>query len=205
MLVGRAKQVYSSLSVAQSADYGGVKGAILRAYELVPEAYRLRFRRYRKTDRQTYVEFAREKEQLFIRWCAGQNVADYAQLCQLVLMEEFKDCLPDALSMYVSEQRATTLEKASVLADEYDLTHTVCDKPRRVETVSRPNSPLESSSQRRSDSFQNSSSDIKCTYCRKPGHLVTECLILKRKNAKSAGLVAIERKPPLSLSVSEVS
>ena len=201
MLVGRAKQVYSSLSVAQSADYGGVKGAILRAYELVPEAYRLRFRRYRKTDRQTYVEFAREKEQLFIRWCAGQNVADYAQLCQLVLMEEFKDCLPDALSMYVSEQRATTLEKASVLADEYDLTHTVCDKPRRVETVSRPNSPLESSNAERI-AFR---TFRKCNYCRKPGHLVTECLILKRKNAKSAGLVAIERKPPLSLSVSEVS
>ncbi|KAK0152465.1 hypothetical protein N1851_006016 [Merluccius polli] len=54
VLVGRAQQVYSSLSVDQSADYEGVKGAILRAYELVPEAYRQRFRRYRKTDRQTF-------------------------------------------------------------------------------------------------------------------------------------------------------
>ena len=103
--------------------------------------------------------------------------------------------------MYVSEQRATTLEKASVLADEYDLTHRVRDKPRRVETVSRPNSPLESSNAERI-AFR---TFRKCNYCRKPGHLVTECLTLKRKNAKSAALVAIERKPPLILSVSEVS
>ena len=34
---------------------------------------------------------------------------------------------------------------------------------------------------------------------------MTECLTLKEKNAKSAGLVAIEQKPPLFLSVSEVS
>ncbi|KAK0134888.1 hypothetical protein N1851_029395 [Merluccius polli] len=63
--------------------------------------------------------------------------------------------------MYVSEQRATSLEKAAVLADEYVLTHKVRDKPRKAETVNRANSPPESSSQRQSDSSQNSSSDVR--------------------------------------------
>ena len=40
VLVGKAQEIYGSLSVEQSSDYEHVKEAILKAYELVPEAYR---------------------------------------------------------------------------------------------------------------------------------------------------------------------
>ena len=36
-----------------------------KAYELVPETYRQKFRNYLKYDSKTHVEFAREKENLF--------------------------------------------------------------------------------------------------------------------------------------------
>ena len=39
MLVSKAHEVYSALSVEQSADYEVVKREILKAYKLVPEAY----------------------------------------------------------------------------------------------------------------------------------------------------------------------
>lgn len=39
-LVGKARAVYSALSVEDSSQYDTVKMSILRAYELVPEAYR---------------------------------------------------------------------------------------------------------------------------------------------------------------------
>ena len=42
-LVGKAREVYSALSVDDSSQYEIVKNAILRAYELVPEAYRQKF------------------------------------------------------------------------------------------------------------------------------------------------------------------
>lgn len=56
VLTGKAQEIYSSLTLIQSADYKVVKEAILRAYELVPEAYRQRFRGCRKAERQTFVE-----------------------------------------------------------------------------------------------------------------------------------------------------
>lgn len=46
-------------------NYDKVKSAILRAYELVPEAYRQRFRNLRKASNQTHIDFAREKAILF--------------------------------------------------------------------------------------------------------------------------------------------
>ena len=58
VLVGKAQEIYGSLSVEQSSNYEHVKEAILKAYELVPEAYRQKFRNYLKYDSKTHVEFA---------------------------------------------------------------------------------------------------------------------------------------------------
>ena len=58
----------------KSAKYDEVRKAILKAYELVPKAFRQKLRDSRKQDGQTYVEFAREKEALFDRWCMAKQV-----------------------------------------------------------------------------------------------------------------------------------
>ena len=68
MLVGKAREVYSAMSVEQSSQYDHAKKTVLKAYELVPEAYGQNFRNCRKQDKQTYTELAREKEALFNRW-----------------------------------------------------------------------------------------------------------------------------------------
>ena len=92
VLVGKAQEIYGSLSVEQSSNYEHVKEAILKAYELVPEAYRQKFRNYLKYDSKTNVEFAREKENLFNRWCHSKEIGqDFKKLKQMVLLEEFKD------------------------------------------------------------------------------------------------------------------
>ena len=55
VLVGKAQEIYGSLSVEQNSNYEHVKEAILKAYELVPEAYRQKFRNYLKYDSKTDV------------------------------------------------------------------------------------------------------------------------------------------------------
>ena len=102
VLVGKAREVYSAMSLEHSSQYDLVKKAVLKAYELVPEAYRQNFRNYKKVDKQTYAEFAREKEALLDRWCASKEVAkDFEKLRQLILIEEFKACVPTNIKTYV--------------------------------------------------------------------------------------------------------
>lgn len=43
VLTGKAQEAYSALSVTDSLSYASVKSAILKAYEMVPEAYRQLF------------------------------------------------------------------------------------------------------------------------------------------------------------------
>ena len=60
------KEIYGSLSVEQSSDCEHVKEAVLKAYELVPEAYRQKFRNYLKYGNKTHVKFVRKKQNLLI-------------------------------------------------------------------------------------------------------------------------------------------
>ena len=90
---------------------------------MVPEAYRQKFRSTTKQENQTYIEFGREKKRLFNRWCLSKEVDNnFEKLRQLLLIEEFKKCLPDEVKTYLDEKKVGTLGQAAVL-DDYILTH----------------------------------------------------------------------------------
>ena len=129
-LKGKAQETFAALSVADSSDYDVVKAAILKVYELVPEAYHQKFRNYKKDDKQTYVEFANQTEVYFDRWCIAKKVIlDYDKLRQIILIEQFKRCVHDDLKTYLDEKNVETLHEMAVLADDYALTHKRCFKP----------------------------------------------------------------------------
>ena len=81
---------YSALSVADCRDYETVKSAVLKVYELVPEAYRQRFRSRGKLDDQTYTEFVRDLISLFERWCTASKVDTFEGLYDLLILEQLK-------------------------------------------------------------------------------------------------------------------
>ena len=124
VLNGKAREIYIQLSVEQSQHYETVKELILKGYELVPEAYRQNFRNCKKDSNQTHVEFARNKEQLFDRWCYSKKIdQNYDKLRQLVLVEELKRCIQSDVKTFLCEKQVETLEEAARLADDYYLTH----------------------------------------------------------------------------------
>ncbi len=189
-LIGKAQEVCSTLSLEESLKYESMKSAILRAYELVPEAYRQKFRGHKKNSTQTFVEFARDKGILFDKWCTASKVRDFNELRELVLLEEFKGCLPDRVVVYLNEQKVTSLSHAAVLADEFVLTHKnvfAFVRPEKSQPV-----PLQNQMLRSKNSPPRTREDRECFYCHKQGHVIADCLTLKRKQQsqpKSVGFV----------------
>ncbi|KAJ8024265.1 hypothetical protein HOLleu_36955 [Holothuria leucospilota] len=157
---GKAQEVYSALSIEDSMDYDKVKKAILQAYELVPEAYRQKFRKYRKADTQTYVEFAYQKERHFDRWCASKKVSTFDTLRQLMLVEEFKRCVNDDIKTHLEENKADKLKEVANLADQYALTHKLgkVGQTQNKGQFSRPNKKYGNSSGTTSNSGSQSGS-----------------------------------------------
>lgn len=171
---GKAQEAIAALPIEDSLDYDLVKAAVLRTYELVPEAYRQKFRNHRKAPSQTYADFAREKAVLFDKWSTSCHATDFVSLRELVLLEEFKKSLPECLVIYLTEQKITTLSAAAIAADEYVLTHkTIFPSSPRTMVNQAPSvsaftaNPLKESRD--------------CFYCHKSGHVIANCLALKRK------------------------
>ena len=191
VLVGKAQEIYGSLSVEQSSNYEHVKEAILKAYELVPEAYRQKFRNYLKYDSKTHVEFAREKENLFNRWCHSKEIGqDFKKLKQMVLLEEFKDKVRPDIRSHLDEQKVEELEKAAIMADDYALTHKMSSKSGNPQQKRYHGSGNRENISRNMDDRkrQGKSTEnvglvskveplkpISCGHCGKPDHIITNC------------------------------
>ena len=207
VIIGKAREIYTQLTVEQSSSYDTVKELILKAYELVPEAYRQKFRNCKKENEQTHVEFARTKEQLFDRWCSSKKIgSDHEKLRQLMLVEEFKRCINSDIKSFLDEKQVETLEAAARLADDYALTHKVSfinkSNPSRRPffphsgSKHSPSNPPGSHSQTITpkpkpsgeNKDQNPLSQPICNYCKRTGHIISECLHLKRKKEKQEGL-----------------
>ena len=190
VLVGKAQEIYGSLSVEQSSNYEHVKEAILKAYELVPEAYRQKFRNYLKYDSKTHVEFAREKN-LFNRWCHSKEIGqDFKKLKQMVLLEEFKDKVRPDIRSHLDEQKVEEQEKAAIMADDYALTHKMSSKSGNPQQKRYHGSGNRENISRNMDDRkrQGKSTEnvglvskvkplkpISCGHCGKPGHIITNC------------------------------
>lgn len=212
VLKGRASEVYTALPGPDSADYQKVKQAILKAYELVPEAYRQKFRGFKKDSSLTYVEFAKTKERMFDRWCSSAKTqSQFDKLRQLVLIEEFKDCVSLEIKTYINENKADSLENAAQLADDYSLYHKVSfgDKSSFQSSHKKPFVPFNNStpvskvssttpshqpsqqsiaSKTETRDSQSPNSVLSCNYCKKQGHVLSECYALKRKNKREGVL-----------------
>uniref|UniRef100_UPI00358FC9B1 E3 ubiquitin-protein ligase BRE1A-like n=1 Tax=Myxine glutinosa TaxID=7769 RepID=UPI00358FC9B1 len=218
VLVGKAQEIYSALPMDQCADYEVLKKHILKAYELVPEAYRQKFRNARKRVSETHVEFARVKENMFDRWCESKGVGnDFEALRDLILVEEFQQCVHEDIKVYLQEKKVPKLWDAATMADDYALTHRIGvhehnSSPRspqgscgtagaendntwrrhrddygdnadsrtvRNQGATGPRQTYFSGGPRQTTSF---SSGPTCAFCKKPGHLMSSCYLMKREN-----------------------
>ena len=74
VFIGKGRDIYASLSIEQCQNYDVVKKAVPKVYELVPEAYRRKFRNAKKESNQTHVELARVQKQMLDRWLNSENV-----------------------------------------------------------------------------------------------------------------------------------
>lgn len=108
------------------------------------------------------MDFAREKSLLFDRWCSASKESTFESLRELFLLEDFKNCLPEHIIVYLNEQ-------AAVLADEFALTHKAA--------LMRENVPRQSEKPIQS-SFHNSFKPERpkqSFYGHKTSHLIAEC------------------------------
>lgn len=77
----------------------------------------------KKLDFQTYSEFVHDLTIGFNHRSTSSNVTTVEDLCNLVVLEQFKNSVPEAVATFLYESKVTSPSEAAALADEYVLTH----------------------------------------------------------------------------------
>ena len=121
----------------------------------------------------------------------------YDKLKQLLLLEEFKSCVSNDLKIYLNDRKVDTLCLAASCADEYSITHkdTSTRTPLKTPETKLQHLPdsVSTSQFNHHARPKNVKSDFKplslqpCTYCKKRGHTISECFLMKWKQESKDG------------------
>ena len=123
-LKGRALEVFTALTDEESNDYEVVKESILRAYELVPEAYRVKFRNYTKVANVTFSQHLHGMRKALDRWLHSRDISeDYEKLYDVILFENFCNTLPKEIKTHLADNNIQDPVNAATAADKYSLSH----------------------------------------------------------------------------------
>ncbi|XP_076043867.1 uncharacterized protein LOC143026959 [Oratosquilla oratoria] len=220
---GKALDVFSALSEEQVKDYELVKSTVLTSYQLVPEAYRQRFRKRKRESQETYVEFFRRKHTLIHKWIESENARTPSEIIELFLLEDIRNNIHPDIRAHLDQRGIRTLADAGPVADHYCLTNPKvhCRSTPSDQRPSQPQaSPLpptstpQAAGPRMTTGLPSSTSGkpvaretggpsvsserkIFCKYCKRSGHEVSDCFKLKNKKPSLVGT------PSLAINVAE--
>ncbi|XP_039902083.1 uncharacterized protein LOC120742707 [Simochromis diagramma] len=119
------------------------------------------------------------------------KAADLASVRELILIEEFKNCVTERMAVYLNEQKVSTLQQTATLADEFALVHkTSVVKHERRDILAKASGASGEQDTRREVPVPRPRSDRKCFYCFKSGHLIADWETYRQRQ-----LVSTPRKP----------
>ncbi len=118
------------------------------------------------------------------------KVQTYEELFELIILEEFKNCLLECVVTYINEQKVLKSYGTAALVDEYVLTHkNVFGIAQNSDSNNRRYSKCSFDIALREDKVAENSvksmSTPVCFYCKKHGHVIAECKTLKKRKIVS--------------------
>ena len=201
-LVGRAKDVFISLSIDDLTNYDTVKSKILDAYHITAEKLRQNFRSITKNGGESYLEFINRKSRAFDKWLREAKVDTFNSLKNLILSEEFFQYVPEDIKLYLIDKLDCQCNDLAKLADSYDLSikqsksgskpalfHKKSSPPVRIQDKNfnrnfsekkEQSTPKATPPQREFSSSSPSKFSRFCSYCKNSGHTYDFCW--KRKD-----------------------
>lgn len=124
-VTGKVIKVFVELPVEQAKDYDFVKESILNLFQLVPEAYRVKFRNLNKDPHETFSHYATRLSFPFNKWLSGANASnDLDRVKEVFKVEQFLSKITDqSLKTWLLDKQPECLVDAAKLADHFTATH----------------------------------------------------------------------------------
>jgi len=189
-LKGKGLKVFSELPLADCQNYDCLKRALLTAYEVCPEVYRKKFRTLTKLSSDTYSDYAFKLSNVFKRWLVGINAySNVNALREAMMMERFTEGVSEDLRLWLVDQKPTTLNNMAHLADQYVALRRSFPSEQQPEIKQEvmSNTKFVGKPPFRQFPFKQQTTvkpPIRCFFCKRPNHTISECRAKKRFDQK---------------------
>ena len=170
LLLGRALDVYSRLSEEAALDYGKMKIALMRRYDLTEDGYRRKFRISTPETDESPDQFIVRLSTYLIRWLElSKTEKTFEGLKDLMVKEQFINSCPKELAVNLRERAPETLEEMAKIADQYLDAH-----GKHVLSPTRDKQPTLPEKEDNKKPLSDTSL-LYCYRCNGPGHRSANC------------------------------
>ena len=176
LLTGRAMEVYTRMSDADTSDYDKLKKALLTRYNYTGDGYRKRFREAMPETEEKPDQFVIRLKNYLAKWLelSGSSPQNFDALVDLIVKEQFINACSEDLAMYLLERGLKDLVELTTWAQKYLLAYKeqlgkskATVQPRRVDQ--------KKTTQSKPDSSQGCQRSLQCYRCHGFGHRQSEC------------------------------
>ena len=115
-LTGKALQAYAAMSNEEAKDYGVVKEAIFRRYDINEETYQRRLRTVSWKKNESPMEMLTRITDLTEKWLKSRDTRE--KVIDTIVKEQFINILPEETKVWVKERKPTTSVEAGKLAED---------------------------------------------------------------------------------------
>jgi len=126
ILSSQAKTIIGRMTSDDLMSYDKVKQFLLTEFRLTPKEYKVRFDTASKSVNETYVLFTSRLGNLLSYYLRSRGVEDFATLCELLVSDKLKSCLPPGTLNYILSLEGDDWfypSKVAGLADTYAANH----------------------------------------------------------------------------------
>ncbi|XP_069138131.1 uncharacterized protein [Argopecten irradians] len=201
LLTGNALAVFSRLPVDQALDFNELKKALLKRFDKTEEGFRKSFRTSRPEGGETFSQFAIQLDNYLERWIELTNTnKTYEGLKDLAMRDQFLQVCNQDLLLFLKERIPKSIDEMSSLADQYaearrtKATQLVTSKTSKAggQKSTSTGQSTSASTHGKSGGVTDTSKERTCFYCKKVGHIASDCRKKKAdklKEGKAASIV----------------
>ena len=118
-LSGKALQAYACMDINDVTNYGAIKQAVLKRFNVSTETSRIMFRESLPNNHSSFSDYAVKLSSMATSWVRNAQAHSFEKLFEMMVLEQFLSRVPEDLRVWQIDRKLANVKEASEFADSY--------------------------------------------------------------------------------------